>query len=73
MENTVSVRLICVNNSYDSKWFISVNNDSPFSVIVTRYPKETRENLLNDLKSLPDLTQSTILSMIDQKSRLHLY
>ena len=72
MENTVSVRLISVNGMYHSKWFISVNNDNPFTLILTRYPKETKEHLINEINALPELSQST-LSALDQKSRLHLY
>lgn len=72
MENTVSVRLISVNGLYHSKWFISVNNENPFTFILTRYPKETKENLLKEIKALPEINQSTI-SALDQKSRLHLY
>ena len=73
MENKVSVRLITVNQVYNSKWVISVNSDNPFSIIVTRYPKETQANLLKEIYSLPDLEQSTILANLDLKNRLYHY
>ena len=73
MRNRVSVRLITVNSTYDSKWFITVNNENPFSLIITRFPKETHENLIKEINSLPDLEQTTISERLDQKKLLYLY
>ena len=73
MRNRVSVRLITVNSTYDSKWFITVNNERPFSLIITRFPKETQENLIKEINSLPDLEQATISERLDQKKLLYLY
>lgn len=74
MNNKISVRLINTVNTLESKWFISsVDDDNPFSIIITRSPNETRENLLKEINSLPDLEPLTIFKALDKKRSIHFY
>jgi len=73
MDKNVSIRLINIINSNESRWFITINDEQSSSVIISRHPKETYEHLMEELKSLQDLTPMTISTFLDKKSSVHLY
>lgn len=73
MDKNVSVRLINIINSNESRWFITINSDHPLSLIISRHPKETYEHLMEEINTLEDLDPTTISSCLDKKAFVHLY